>query len=156
VCRVRLWNVRVFTVDPFFPSKRHPLYAKPLNLFPAHDAGDGHAHHSILSGSPDHEHAVLAVEPARKVVRSKPLFSAHVQELPYESALGAAVAVIVHELRLVRLLIPCCQSCTCNKKQSGSSFTLVFSYFLFVKTQRRRYISSSSQSTEAVYVIFGK
>ena len=125
----RLWNVRVRAVDPLFTRERHPLDAEPLDFLSAQDARNRHPDHAVFSRSPQHEHAVLAVEPARKVARSEPLFSAHVQHLPYESAFGAAVAIVVHEVRLVRLLIPCCQSCTCNKKRWGNSFTFCVSLF---------------------------
>jgi len=124
VCRVRLWHVRILAVDPFFACKRHPLYPKPFNFFSTQDTRDRNPDHPVFPGSPHDKHAVLSVEPARKVAHPKALFPARVQELTNEPALGATVAVVVHEVRLVRLLIPCCQSCTCNKRRWGSSSSL--------------------------------
>ena len=159
MCRVRLWHVWILAVDPFFTCKSHPLYSKPFNFFSTQDTRNRNPNHPVFPGSPNHENAVLSVEPARKVAHSKALFPAHVQELANESALGATMAVVVHKIRLVRLLIPCCQSCTCNKRLWGSSssfFTRESTFYLETKhtgvctssrrPSRRTPCTSSSES----------
>jgi hypothetical protein len=121
-------------VDPLVACKRHPLYPKPFNFFSAQDTRNGNPDHPVFSRSPHHEYAVLSVKPARKIARSEPFFSARVQKLTYEPALCATVAIVVYQFRLVRLLIPCYQSCTCNKRQLGSSFTLNTNLFFICST----------------------
>jgi hypothetical protein len=117
-------------VYPLFARKRHPLYLMLLNLFSAQNTRDGHSYDPIFSGPPHDKIAVLAVEPPRKFVLTKPFFDTHVKKLPDEPPLCATVTIIVYQLRLVPLLTACYQFCTCNKKREGSSF-LLSNVFIF-------------------------
>jgi hypothetical protein len=104
-------------VDPLFTCESHPLNMKPFDFFSAQDARDRDADDPVFSRSPDHEVAVFAMEPPRKIVNPEPFFGTFVKELSNESALSTTMTIVVNQFRLVRLLIPYDQSCTCSTRQ---------------------------------------
>ena len=104
-------------VDPLFTCKSHPLNVKLFNFFSTQNARDRDADDPVFSRSPNHEVAVFAMEPPRKIVNPEPFFGTFVKELSNESALSTTMTIVVNQFRLVRLLIPFDQSCTCSTRQ---------------------------------------
>jgi hypothetical protein len=132
--RNRLWKVIILlAVNPFFTRKSHPLDIKLFNLFSAQDAWYRHTNDTVFARSPYNQVAVLAMKPSRKILYSEPLFTAYTEKLSNESAFRATMAVIVNQFRLVRLLILCYRSCTCNTRPLDSSFFLFQTVLLFFK-----------------------
>ena len=116
-------------MNPFFTCKSHPLNTKLFKLFSTHNARNRNTDDPILSGSPDNKVSVFSMKPARKFMQLYTFFDRQMKHLSNETSFSAAVTVIVNQFSLVRLLIPCYQFCTCNKKPSDNSFTSTTNLF---------------------------